>query len=202
MNEAKQIVKVADNQDKYQTYRTQLGRYQKAMKYGFHLEAIWILYAMAEDRTSAFLYCIGLVSEDDRSKKTPSQTIRKDWKNIQETVGRKGGFNTFAFKLEAIRLLLDWSAHVQPDSSFQKDIRGKLRKIKNQDRLVSSLEYLGLWKDKRNQLVHALFSKNKEAVEEELTLLAEEGYRAIRVLDEAVRQLKRSVDVRAKYGIR
>lgn len=201
MNEANRIVKVADNQDKYQTYKTQLGRYQRAMKYGFHLEALWILYAMAEDRTSAFLYCLGLVSEDDRSKRTPTQAIQKDWKNIQESVGRKGGFNTFALKLEAIRLLMDWSLHIQPDSAFQKDICGKLQKLKNQDRLVSSLAYLDLWKGKRNQLVHALFSKNKEAVEEELTLLAEEGYRAVRVLDEAVRQLKRSVDVRAKYGI-
>lgn len=202
MNEANQTVKTADNQDKYQTYRAQLGRYQKAMRYGFYLEALWILYAMAEDRTSAFLYCIGLVSEDDRTEEASTPLIEKEWASIQAAIDRRGGFGTFAFKLKAIRLLLDWSAHVQPVSAFQKDIHGKLKKLKDQDRLASSLDYLDHWRHQRNQRVHHLFSKKADEVEEELSPLAEEGYRAIRVLDEAVRQLKRSVDVRAKYGIR
>ena len=52
---------VNDNKDKENTYRTNLRRYNKAMKEGFYFEAMLIDYAMMEDRLRSFLYHIGLL---------------------------------------------------------------------------------------------------------------------------------------------
>ena len=55
------------------------------------------------------------------------------------------------------------------------------------------MNYLeGEWRDKRNQLMHALFNKNPEAMYSELLLLVEQGYQAARQLDNAVRFVKRA----------
>lgn len=60
---------------------------------------------------------------------------------------------------------------------------------------------IGSWRDKRNQLVHALFNKDPQAVILELQPLVEQGYNAVRKLDNAVKQLKRSkIRERFKMG--
>ena len=46
---------IIDNQQKYLNYREQMGRLTKAMKSGFYLEAIFIEYAIMEDRLESVL---------------------------------------------------------------------------------------------------------------------------------------------------
>ena len=43
---------VSTNQEKYLSYKAQMARLKKARAEGFYLEAIFILYAMLEDRLS------------------------------------------------------------------------------------------------------------------------------------------------------
>lgn len=43
------------NQQKYENYKTQFTRLKRAMSYEFYLEAIFIAYAIMEDRTEAIL---------------------------------------------------------------------------------------------------------------------------------------------------
>ena len=46
---------VTDNMQKYENYRIQIGRLKKALKEHFYLEAIFIEYAIMEDRLEAIL---------------------------------------------------------------------------------------------------------------------------------------------------
>ncbi len=72
-----QIKTVADNNEKGISYKENLKRYGKADKSGFYLECLWILYAMLEDRTSAFLYYLGFTSNQNREAVTGSKKIKK-----------------------------------------------------------------------------------------------------------------------------
>ena len=46
---------VFDNMQKYENYKTQFKRLKKAFDYNFHMEAIFIEYAIIEDRAEAIL---------------------------------------------------------------------------------------------------------------------------------------------------
>ena len=46
---------ITDNQQKYTNYRTQMGRLKKALNNQFYLEAIFIEYAIMEDRLESVL---------------------------------------------------------------------------------------------------------------------------------------------------
>ena len=46
---------IITNEDKYNNYRTQMGRLKRALKLQFYLEAMFIEYAIIEDRTEAIL---------------------------------------------------------------------------------------------------------------------------------------------------
>ena len=56
------ISPVADNQDKWRTYKEQIGRYNQAMRFGFYLQAMMIAYAMIEDRLRSLLYHMGFLA--------------------------------------------------------------------------------------------------------------------------------------------
>ncbi len=73
--------------DKQRTYQNNMQRYNAAMKHGFYFEALLIDYAMLEDRTRAFLYHIGCLSNrEDRKpcKKTKASLLFC----LQETAGQ------------------------------------------------------------------------------------------------------------------
>ena len=46
---------ITDNMQKYANYKTQMGRLKKALSYQFYLEAIFIEYAIIEDRLESVL---------------------------------------------------------------------------------------------------------------------------------------------------
>lgn len=46
---------IADNMQKYANYKEQMGRLKKALSHGFYLEAIFIEYAIMEDRLESVL---------------------------------------------------------------------------------------------------------------------------------------------------
>ncbi|MBR6698396.1 MAG: hypothetical protein IKL73_09095 [Lachnospiraceae bacterium] len=56
------------------------------------------------------------------------------------------------------------------------------------------------WRDKRNQLTHALFNKRPEKVNNELKSLVDKGYTAVRDLDNAVAKLKKE-KIRRRFKI-
>lgn len=58
----RKIRPVTDGVDKEATYKTQIERYDKAVKNGFYFEAMLIVYAIMEDRLRAWLFYLGCLN--------------------------------------------------------------------------------------------------------------------------------------------
>jgi len=183
---------VSGNVDKYDSYKILMARCKKASQQGFFFEMLWILYAMFEDRTSAFLYYIGFVTED-RKKVVGAKNIQK---SIREVLGL-GDKATFDFgtlygKTETIRKAAAWAQKNQISDEYQKALKALLnRKPINSPDFLKCLEGIDFWRNKRNSLTHALFTVHSYETARELKPLAEQGYQLARMLDNAVSALRK-----------
>ncbi|MBQ8428880.1 MAG: hypothetical protein IJX30_02165 [Clostridia bacterium] len=188
------------NQEKAQKYSTYIKRFQKAKEQKFYLEAMWILYAIIEDRTSAFLYHIGFTQEENRNKVTGRKAIKKDVREILDiTTQRSYGFKGLSSKLKNIKTILEWAQNVEPTTPFQEYLKKRLSQI-NTEEFWLNINYLdNVWRDKRNMLTHTLFSC-KEISEEQLVELLNTGFQSIRQFDQSVKVLKK-VNIRKKFNI-
>lgn len=198
------IAKVLDNKDKYSSYTTYLRRYKQARKSEFYLECLWILYAMLEDRTSSLLFYIGFTSSKKRNSVTGSKKIKTQIRDIlkMNKPNEKYRFDTISGKLERIQQVLIWSSSENnEDTPYKAAVKAALTMLAGNEELSKALSYLNdEWRDKRNQLTHSLFNKKPDAVASELEALVENGYKAVRVFDAAVREIKK-YDIRGKYKI-
>lgn len=198
------IQKVADNKEKGISYAENFKRYNKAKASEFYLECLWILYAMIEDRTSAFLYYIGFTSEKKRSSATGNPIIKNEIREIfgMEKPNAQYKFNTISGKLIRIKELMRWcKLEHETVSDYQKALIKVLLPIANSSEFEDALDYLeSEWRDKRNQLTHSLFNKNPNAVLAELLPLVDHGYSAARQLDLKIQEIKKA-NMRAKFKI-
>ena len=71
-----------DNQQKYENYAEQFRRLNKALANGFNLEAMFIAYALMEDRTESVLRHAGLWDAYMKSRKGREPTINSKVKYI------------------------------------------------------------------------------------------------------------------------
>ena len=205
MQDRKNIIKrVENNKEKELTYRNYIKRFNDARRSKFYLEALWVLYAMLEDRTSSLIYYLGFTSNDDRNAVTRSSKIRKQIReifNMQKSTD-KYGFNTFSGKLKRIKRFIDWSK-IDNESKYDFMIAIKKIAIKlaKKEEFIKYLDYLNdEWRIKRNQLTHSLFNKNSEAVYAELELLVDYGFQAARCIDKIVTQIKK-IKIRETFRI-
>lgn len=189
------IKTVADNTEKGLSYKENFKRYNKAKASEFYLECLWILYAMLEDRTSAFLYYLGFTSDKKRSSATGSKKIKQQVRQILQMTenNAKYKFDTISGKLSRIAEVITWSKTVDGEiSDYQIAVKNAVNIISDNEDFISALAYLNdEWRDKRNQLTHSLFNKDPDTVITELKSLIEKGYIAVRVFDNAVAQLKK-----------
>lgn len=195
------INSVADNYEKHDTYKHLMERYNRAHRNEFYLEALWIAYAMIEDRTSAFLFHIGFVSRANRNR--VARNRRKDIRDILSIDEKqKFGFDKLSKKTAAISATIMWVNKNLTDGVYQKELhKVLLKKSLNTQKLLSSFSEIDEWREERNQLTHALFVKNSQAADGELQQLAIEGYRLARILDNAVKCVKRNNNIRTKFNI-
>lgn len=91
-----------DNMQKYENYKEQMGRLNKAIKEHFYLEAIFIEYAIMEDRLESVLRHSG--------KWNPEKTmsINKKCTNVLKLTEEKKGIAKKYFKEELINSILVW----------------------------------------------------------------------------------------------
>ena len=197
----KQIPDVADNFDKQDTYRLSLGRFSKAKREGYYLEAMWILYAMIEDRTTAFLYHIGFVEEKNRD--SPANKVKPDIRIVMKLADGKNtyGFNTLAGKLDAITKILKWTDTADELNGYKRDLQALITKKVKISELLSALKVLDEWRNFRNQIVHALFDKKGDEVRDRLERYVNDGFEAVRILDNSIKAVKSGVDIRKRYDI-
>ena len=73
----------ADNWQKYENYTQQFKRLKRALSSEFYLEAVFIAYAIMEDRTEAVLRHAGMWEAYMKSRKNSMPTINSKVKLIQ-----------------------------------------------------------------------------------------------------------------------
>ena len=197
---------VGGNASKYDSYKALMARYKKASQQEFFFEMLWILYAMFEDRTSAFLYYIGFVTED-RKKVVGVKDIQKSIRAVLK-LGEKANFDfgTLYGKTETIKKATKWMKNAQASDDYQKELKILLnRKAISSPDFIQCLEGIDFWRNKRNGLTHALFSIHSYETAKELKPLTEQGYQLARILDNAVSALRardKKNSIREKFGLK
>ena len=197
---------VQGNADKYDSFKVLMARYKKANQQGFFFEMLWILYAMFEDRTAAFLYYIGFITED-RRKVVGAKNIQQSIRSVLK-LGEKANFDfgTLYGKTATIRKATTWAQSVPVSDDYQKELKTLLnRKAISSPEFLKCLDGIDLWREKRNGLTHALFSENSYEMAGELKPLVEQGYQLARTLDSAVAALRnrdRQNSIREKFNLK
>lgn len=201
------ISPVTNNIEKKDTYRTNIRRYNKAMKEGFFYEAMLFDYAVMEDRLRSFIYHIGLFNTRDSFKadvkrvKTSLQPIIKKYKRLEEN--DQISVKSISGKIKVIRCIALFAEDETVDDTdmyrtvLRKQINNNLDCVK----LVQTLEEIEKWCAYRNEIVHALLNKNLNSVFQDLENQAKEGMRLCRELDNQVDKIKKGNWIRRKTNL-
>lgn len=199
------IPTVQNNKEKQQAFAVNMARYKKAYNQGFYLECMWILYALLEDRSSAFFYHLGFVGKNNRSKVTGTKVAKNAVKEIYCISDKKPkyGFNNISGKLTRILELLDWakSDSEVKDKKYTEAVKAAVKKLCKNDELEKAVRNLNdNWRVLRNRLTHALLTSDPYKSYAEIEANLEGTYNAIRILDKAVTALGRQ-KIRDKFNI-
>ena len=94
-----------NNDQKYLNYKEQFKRLDKALKYGFNLEAVFIEYAIMEDRAEAVLRYEG---NEIHTKERQFVSIDRKLKKIKDIAREKKSLPNRYFTEEFIDEILSW----------------------------------------------------------------------------------------------
>ncbi len=195
------IPSVTTNTEKYLSYKEHMTRLNKARAGGFYLEAIFILYAMMEDRLSAFLYYAG-VTNKTREKVTSTKKVRP---HLNQTFSTQGAnLRMISKKMGLIKTMIAWSDGYTPVDKSRDYLDVLCRQVQStahRDEIIGTLEGIEAWCKRRNQLVHALLSKKVENQEELLIELVETGLQHNRKLDSFICSFKVRNNIRGQFNI-
>ena len=146
---------VSDNMQKYENYRVQIGRLKKALKEHFYLEAIFIEYAIMEDRLEAILRHAG------------------KWHP------KEGRFVSLEAKTKKVAKLAE-----EKKNPAHRYFPPELTDV------------LLAWKERRNQLIHALLKQSLHSVD--LLEVVEEGERLTKQLCSKATSHRRALEKQAQ----
>ena len=97
-----------DNQQKYENYKEQFQRLNKALANGFNLEAMFIEYAIMEDRTESILHHTELWDAYIKSRKGREPTINSKVQYIQKRAENKKDLLHRYFSDDLLERVLAW----------------------------------------------------------------------------------------------
>ena len=194
-----QIKRAKDNTERQLTYKQQLGRYSKAMKYGFYFEAMLITYSMLEDRLKSFLYHCGFF--DNRNTLSVSKKVKNDVKTIlfEGEPSKWTTLNNISTKMQYTRLLLIWANTVKnkdiKDNEYYCLLKSSLEGL-DIGAFLKTLDDLNSWISYRNEVMHASMNKNIDSLYENLSEKVAEGMEIARFIDSQVKTLKTDGSIR------
>ena len=189
-----QIAPVLDNRDKFLTYRQWCGRYARAMREGFYFEAMLIDYALMEDALRSYLYHVGVIAERSSKrackKANPLRGLIATYLPKEKT---DLGISTISGKMKIVRTTLLW--HLDDTKAVPDDPYLKVLDKQHSERIdavgfLDLLKRVDAWRDYRNEVMHALMSKNLAALDEHLAEKCEEGMALARELQAQVKRVK------------
>jgi hypothetical protein len=204
---ASKYTRVSNNIEKSDAYKVQMSRLKQAREQGFYFEAVFILYAMLEDRLSSFLFHAGLINQA-RNKITTNKIIKPCLEEILLDLPKNNrNMAKISNKMLITQAIFKWSKNPEILSSnmAQKDYRSilyqQLNRCAGEGEMILTLDKILDWCQTRNELVHALLNKNIANQEESLRALTEEGYSLARQLDNFVRSFKVRNSIRKQFNI-
>lgn len=98
----------SDNMLKYENYREQFGRLKKALASGFNLEAVFIEYAILEDRTESILRHADKWEAYLKSLKGRQAKLDSKIKYIQKLAEQKRSLPNRYFSGDLLDRVLEW----------------------------------------------------------------------------------------------
>ena len=96
---------ISENMQKYENYKEQFARLERALKEKFYLEAIFIEYAILEDRTASILR---YENNSIKVKDGREPSIDRKLKKIKDIAREKKGLPKRYFSDELIDQILAW----------------------------------------------------------------------------------------------
>jgi len=179
-------------------------RFKRARAGGFHLEAIFILYALIEDRFSAFLFHAGITNAT-REKITRNGKVRPHLDSALTVLNTKQpSIRNVSAKIKLIKELLAWSIENtvnEPANNYQDALCKQINRTAGKDKMMDTLTRIDGWCASRNELVHALLNKKVENQEEVLQKLVDEGEAINRLLQNFVKSFKVRNTLRKTFNI-
>ena len=217
---------IKNNMDKYQAYKTQIAKYNRAIedKYnraieeGFYYEATLISYAIMEDRMLAFLDKIGFVNITTTPKKVELSTTEAVRPFLRSLVGEKNiDVRNISAKRRLIASII--TMRYEEAEQYEKDYAAK-QKTSNMNgylqELYMDIDESGIdreetleiltkiadWCDRRNSLIHSMLNiKTGDTFDDEVETLAKESVILWRFLDNKLVVKLNNCKLREKYSI-
>ena len=201
------ITPVANNLEKYYTYREYISRYNRAMKEAFYFEALLIDYAILEDRLRSFLYHMGAL-KNRKSTSIDCQKTRGLLKQIVNDYSEKNesknlGISSITGKMRVVRCVAMWASTVSQislDNKYGIVLKCRMEDI-DIDRLLGTLTEIHEWCQYRNEIIHCLLNKNTDSVSSNIVEQAAKGFFLARELDVQIREFKRGNIIRKKLNL-
>ncbi len=198
------IATITTNAEKQTAYQKHMERFKRAKAGGFHLEAIFILYALIEDRLAAFLFHAG-ISNASREKITKNGKVRPHLNSTLTVLNvKQPSIRNVSAKIKLIKELLAWSAEYptnEPVLNYLGALCKQINRTKGKDEMTVTLTRIEEWCACRNELVHALLNKKVENQEEVLQALVAEGEACNRLLQNFVKSFKVRNTLRKTFNI-
>lgn len=198
------IKQAGNNKERQDTYRYQLGRYQRAIRNEFYFEALIIVYALLEDRFKSFLYYCGFFANRNSLKlygRIKSYIIEICYG--ENAPDRLSPITHISTKADYITAILNWTTNVRAedieDNIYYYSLKHQIEGL-DIGGLIDALDELTQkdmgWFSYRNEIIHASMNKNVEALYEDLAVKVERGMELARFIDSQVRILRKKGTVR------
>lgn len=202
------ITPVSDNKDKFLTYTELTRKYNIAMENDFYFEAMFIVYAMMEDRLRSYLYYLGCLNSK-KSYKFDNDEVKSIIEELaQKYLSKRERDNIditgISGKRNVITATLKWArtGYENCEGEYLTAVKEVYESKLNVEEILDMMKKSAKWCDYRNELIHAMMNKNIESLYSELSEKAVEGMKIARYFDDAmVKKLKKKNVIRQSLGL-
>ena len=199
----RKIAPVSDNNDKFLTYTELTRKYNIAMENDFYFEAMFIVYAMMEDRLRSYLYYLGCFTSKNSHKFDNSDVQIIMGRLARKYLPKKERDNLdisgISGKRNVIATTLKWAmtGYEDCDVEYLAVINAVYEDKLDISECLDMLKKSAEWCEYRNELIHAMMNKNIESLYSELSDKAVEGMKIARYFDDSmVKKLKKKNEIR------
>ncbi len=208
---------VKNNNEKYYSYKTQIEKYNRAMQEGFYYEAIFISYAIMEDRLLSFLDKTGVITLE-KALQTKKLEMTEKIKPFIYYLTKSDNINlqNITEKIKIIKCMLKMSyedatafetkyrTEMNTDcmNGYLQDLYMDIDENIDRDAVKKHFNKMKKWFEKRNNLIHGLVNKTADDdFEMEIKMIANDSEKIWRYIDNNLVSKMKNCKLREKYKI-